>query len=1152
MKQAPLKILLVGDNPTDAELIQKILAPGWGLKWVPVEPLNEAIAQLNEKSCDVALLNLSLPDAPSWNVLKHLRAAAPDMAIVAIGEPDDAAIAVQCIREGAEEYCVKRELNQTSLARVLGCALERTRQRRLRAIHDSQTGKGEENAAFLLRKSQQQLQAILDYAPAVIYMKDLTGRYLLINRQFEILFNLDSEAVKGKTDFDLFPKAIAENLRANDRTVLTSNSAIQQEEIFRQQNGVHTYITSKFSLRNAAGEPYALGGISIDITALKKAETERDRFFEIPLDMLCIAGFDGYFKRLNPAWETTLGYSKEELLTKPFLDFVHPEDRESTLAEAQKLSAGTFTVYFENRYRCKDGSYKWLAWTSAPFTQEGLMYAVARDISDRKAAELEKTELIESLQKSEARNRALLGAIPDMMFRCSADGTYLDFKPAEGMETLVPASFFIGKKPTNVLPPDLAETIMQAQIRALSAEKSQILEYQLPIDGEMRHYEARIVAVKGRDEIIAIVRDITERKQTEEALLVASERFQLAIEGSALGPWDWNIRTGETYFSPQWKAMLGYEVEEIENNYPSWERLIHPEDLPHVLAALGAYLEGRSTFYEIEFRMKNKSGEWQWILAQGKIFLRDESGAPLRMTGTHKDITDRKMAEEALQQQLKRERLVGTMQERIRSSLNLQEVLTTAVEEVRQFLQTERTLIYHFNPDWSGEVIVESVEKGWQSVAGIDIQDNCFVETFVPLYQKGRICAIEDIHQSTLNQCYLNFLDEFQVRAKLVLPILLGENLWGLLIAHHCSGSRHWQEYEIASLEQLGVQLAIAIQQCTLFEQAQIEIAERRLAEEALRLSEAREREKATQLEATLRKLGSTQAQLVQNEKMVSLGQLVAGIAHEINNPVSFIYGNVTYASQYAGELINLVQLYQKYYPEPVQSIQTEIEAIDLDFLEKDFLNLLKSMKEGANRIREIVLSLRNFSRLDESEMKAVNIHEGIDSTLLILQNRLKDTGDRPEIQVVKEYGDLPLVECYAGQLNQVFVNLIANAIDALEEGNWASGIGHRAGEKLSMSRAKSPMPTIRIRTELVQRNKVTISIADNGPGIPEEIQSRLFDPFFTTKPIGSGTGLGLSISYQLVVEKHGGQLKCLSAPGKGAEFVIELPVQQKKVLSAE
>jgi two-component system, NtrC family, sensor kinase len=296
--------------------------------------------------------------------------------------------------------------------------------------------------------------------------------------------------------------------------------------------------------------------------------------------------------------------------------------------------------------------------------------------------------------------------------------------------------------------------------------------------------------------------------------------------------------------------------------------------------------------------------------------------------------------------------------------------------------------------------------------------------------------------------------------------------------------------------------------------------------------------QKAQELETALQELGATQAQLVQSEKMSSLGQLVAGVAHEINNPVSFIAGNLTYIKTYTHNLIHLVQLYQQHCVQPDAVIQATAEEIELNFLLDDLPKLLSSMEVGTDRIRDIVLSLRNFSRMDEADQKVVNIHEGIDSTLLILQHRLKAKHGCSAVEVFKHYGQLPLVECYAGQLNQVFMNILSNALDAIEERNSPR------------STRKPQQPgQIHIYTEQSNGNQVRIRITDNGLGMTERVRLRLFDPFFTTKSVGKGTGLGLSISYQIVTKRHSGSLQCVSVPGQGAEFIIEIPIQQAKPL---
>ncbi len=362
-----------------------------------------------------------------------------------------------------------------------------------------------------------------------------------------------------------------------------------------------------------------------------------------------------------------------------------------------------------------------------------------------------------------------------------------------------------------------------------------------------------------------------------------------------------------------------------------------------------------------------------------------------------------------------------------------------------------------------------------------------------------------------------------------------------------------------------------------------------------LRLLQVKLQEKNFLLQQALDNLQASKVKQIQNEKMVALGQLVAGLAHEINNPISFIYGNLPYAGQYMQDLINLIEVYQQEYPKPTPKIQQIAKDIDLNFMVTDLQNLIGAMYRGSDRIREIVLALQHFSRHDEAEMKQVNIHEDIENTLVMLQHRLREAADRPAIVVVKDYGNLPLVTCYASELNQVFMHLLNNAIDAIEEGVknqspssypptplgeisdalyetlgvtcFPEGV-HELGNAalspyspLGILRQTSPQlletlegkrpqwllptPQIRIHTEVTDLNMVKIAITDNGPGIEESLRSRLFDPFFTTKPVGKGSGLGLSISYQIIVQKHQGNITCTSSVDQGAEFVIEIPIEQ-------
>jgi PAS domain S-box-containing protein len=681
--------------------------------------------------------------------------------------------------------------------------------------------------------------------------------------------------------------------------------------------------------------------------------------------------------------------------------------------------------------------------------------------------------------------------------------------------------------------------------------------------------------------------DITKRKQIGAALRESEERFRATFEQAAVGITHAELDGSFVRVNQKFCDIVGYTREEILQR--TLQDITHPDDRVVDRKYLRSLLIGEIETYSLEKRYLRKDGEPIWVeITASLVHTPQGDSAAGRVTllpqyflCVVQDISDRKAAEAALRsseaklrQRAQREELLNRLSNQIRRSLDLNTILETAVREIRQLLQIDRCQFAWYYADdrrsyW--EVVKEARNLDCAERIGRYPADR-----IGPLNQKLlnlEILRIDDV-ETISDPIFQSFIRSFSCTSVLSLPMQTPSGTIGVINCIHTQEARPWTDWELELLQAVKAQLLIAIKQAELY------AASRRSTQEA--------QEKATQLQQTLHKLQHTQAQLIQSEKMSSLGQLVAGVAHEINNPVNFIYGNLIHSQGYFQELLGLVSLYRAAYPNPPGMIQDYMEAIDLDFLMTDLTQLQESMKIGAERIREIVRSLRTFSRLDESESKQVDIHSGIESTLMILQNRLKGKPGYPAISVIKEYGNLPLVECYPGQLNQVFMNLLTNAIDAVEEkGRSQSSQAHTTPEEA----VTHPPPTITITTGILEEERregegdtacspancfpspltssrnlsssvhsptispthVFIRIADNGIGMTQKTQQQLFDPFFTTKAVGKGTGLGLAISYQIIVEKHGGYLRSNSAPGQGAEFVIEIPIkhhqrQSKKI----
>ena len=688
----------------------------------------------------------------------------------------------------------------------------------------------------------------------------------------------------------------------------------------------------------------------------------------------------------------------------------------------------------------------------------------------RTSTDCKETELLE---ESDVRFRSLVANIPGAVYRCACDSAWTMTFLSDGIEDISGylASDFINNRVRSfgsIIHPQDRGKVEDSIWQSISTKQPYVTEYRIVRgDGKITWVYDKGQAIFDREGKIlyldGVMLDITQQKETEAELRRTQAFLDSVVQNLPVGVFIKDAQKLQiNYWNKASEELFGYSKEEVLGKN---DYDFMPEARGNNLRSKDRQILQAAKLVDIPETSIITPHQGERIIHTKKVPLLDERGILQHLLIICEDITERKRAEEALRE----------------SESHYRYIVETASEGVWLFDPESKTTFLNSR---TAQMLGYKVEE----ILGKSLFQ--FID--------------EESHQ--LAQNYLNRRHQgIQERYDFKFRRQDGSSLWAIVSATPIFDPRG---------QFVGVLRMIT------------DISERKRTEGALLESKCKLKAKNTRLKQTLNKLQQTQTQLIQNEKMASLGQMVAGIAHEINNPICFIDGNIVYADQYASDLLHLLELYRKHYPEPVPEIKDEIETIDLDFLATDFPKLLKSMKEGANRIRQIVISLRNFSRLDEAEIKQVHIDEGIDSTLLILQHRLKKGLQHQEIQVEKNYGELPLIECYAGALNQVFFHILNNAIDVLES---------------------QPQPRkITISTEIETRESIIIRIADNGCGIPETIQKRIFDPFFTTKPIGAGKGLGLSISHSIIIDKHGGKLTCNSTVGKGTEFAIALPISQK------